>query len=163
MPSQRHRHAEPSPRVETAVDLDDAVWIVPVAAAHLALNGGACLSRAAACGACGQELVHEGLRSGTVKAQVRAPSLGQLPVDGLPITCTQRKPRPWCVPHVPPTHKQVAVDMVVVVQFRGDPRACARIYWDHAAVRQYVGLLPAEDAAHHRQEGPHADARSRRT
>jgi len=62
MPWQRHRLAEPSPRVETAIELDDAVWSVPVETAHLALNVGACLSRATVCGAFGQKLVHEGLR-----------------------------------------------------------------------------------------------------
>src|SRR6266446_8761814 len=71
--------------------------------------------------------------------------------------------RPWFVSLVPPTHKKVAVDMVVVVQLRGEKRARERIDWDHAAVLRHVGLLPASDAAHPRQEGPHADARSRRT
>ena len=46
--------------------------------------------------------------------------LGPAAVDELHITFTQSKPMPWFVPHVPPTHKKVAVDMVVVVQFRGD-------------------------------------------
>ena len=67
---------------------------------------------------------------------------GQL-VDELHITFTHSKPMPWFLPNVPPTHKKVAVDVVVVVQFRGDKLACERIYWDHAAVLRQVGLLPA--------------------
>ena len=66
---------------------------------------------------------------------------GQL-VDELHITFTHSKPMPWFLPYVPPTHKKVAVDIVVVVQFRGDKLACERIYWDHAAVLRQVGLLP---------------------
>jgi carboxymethylenebutenolidase len=42
----------------------------------------------------------------------------------------------------PQRTKKVAVDIVVVVQFRGDKLACERIYWDHAAVLRQVGLLP---------------------
>jgi hypothetical protein len=33
------------------------------------------------------------------------------------------------------------MDIVVVVQFRGDKLACERIYWDHATVLRQVGLL----------------------
>jgi carboxymethylenebutenolidase len=65
---------------------------------------------------------------------------GQL-VDELHITFTHSKPMPWFLPNVLPTHKKVAVDFVVVVQFRGDKLACERIYWDHAAVLRQVGLL----------------------
>jgi carboxymethylenebutenolidase len=67
---------------------------------------------------------------------------GQL-VDELHLTFTHSKPMPWFLPNVPPTHKKVAVDIVVVVQFRGDKLACERIYWDHAAVLRQVGLLQA--------------------
>jgi carboxymethylenebutenolidase len=44
-------------------------------------------------------------------------------------------------PGIPPTGKKIALDLVVVVQFRGDKLACERIYWDHAAVLRQVGLL----------------------
>ena len=67
---------------------------------------------------------------------------GQL-VDELHLTFTHSKPMPWFLPQVPPTHKKVTVDIVVVVQFRGDKLACERIYWDHAAVLRQVGLLSA--------------------
>ena len=67
---------------------------------------------------------------------------GQL-VDELRLTFTHSKPMPWFLPNIPPTHKKVAVDVVVVVQFRGDKLACERIYWDHAAVLRQVGLLQA--------------------
>jgi carboxymethylenebutenolidase len=72
----------------------------------------------------------------------RVVGAGQL-VDELHLTFTHSKPMPWFLPNVPPTHKKVAVDIVVVVQFRGDKLACERIYWDHAAVLRQVGLLPA--------------------
>ena len=65
---------------------------------------------------------------------------GQL-VDELRLTFTHSKPMPWLLPGVPPTRKKIAMDVVVVVQFRGDKLACERIYWDHAAVLRQAGLL----------------------
>jgi carboxymethylenebutenolidase len=65
---------------------------------------------------------------------------GQL-VDELRITFTHSKPMPWFLPNVAPTHRKIAVDIVVVAQFRGDKLACERIYWDHASVLRQVGLL----------------------
>jgi|RhiMetdeSRZDD1v2_1073273.scaffolds.fasta_scaffold1733548_1 carboxymethylenebutenolidase len=47
----------------------------------------------------------------------------------------------WFLPNVSPTDKKIAVDFVVVVQFRGDKLACERIYWDHTAVLRQGGLL----------------------
>ena len=38
-------------------------------------------------------------------------------------------------------HKTVDIDIIVVVQFRGDKIACERIYWDQATVLRQVGLL----------------------
>jgi carboxymethylenebutenolidase len=68
---------------------------------------------------------------------------GQL-VDELHLTFTHSKPMPWLLPNVPPTEKKIAIDVVVVVQFRGDKLACERIYWDHAAVLRQAGLLKVE-------------------
>jgi carboxymethylenebutenolidase len=65
---------------------------------------------------------------------------GQL-VDELHVTFTHSKPMNWLLPHVPPTNKRVAIDIVVVVQFRGDKLASERVYWDHATVLRQVGLL----------------------
>ena len=65
---------------------------------------------------------------------------GQL-VDELRLTFTHDRPMPWLLPGVPPTGKPIAMDVVVVVQFRGDKLACERIYWDHAAVLRQAGLL----------------------
>lgn len=62
-------------------------------------------------------------------------------VDELHLTFTHSKPMPWFLPNVPPTHKKIDVDVVVVVQFRGDKLACERIYWDHATVLRQVGAL----------------------
>ena len=67
---------------------------------------------------------------------------GQL-VDELRLTFTHSKPMPWLLPDVPPTAKKIAIDVVVVVQFRGDKLASERIYWDHAAVLRQAGLLKA--------------------
>jgi carboxymethylenebutenolidase len=68
---------------------------------------------------------------------------GQL-VDELHLTFTHSKPMPWLLPNVPPTEKKIAIDVVVVVQFRGDKIACERIYWDHAAVLRQADLLKVE-------------------
>ena len=68
---------------------------------------------------------------------------GQL-VDELRLTFTHDRPMPWLLPNVPATHKKIAMDVVVVVQFRGDKLACERIYWDHAAALRQAGLLKAD-------------------
>ena len=47
----------------------------------------------------------------------------------------------WMLPGIQPTHRQVEVPMVVVVQFDGDKIACERIYWDQASVLAQLGLL----------------------
>jgi carboxymethylenebutenolidase len=47
----------------------------------------------------------------------------------------------WFLPQVPPTNRKVDIDLVVVVQFRGDKLASERIYWDQATVMRQVGLL----------------------
>ena len=70
---------------------------------------------------------------------------GQL-VDELHVTFTHNKPMPWFLPNIPPTHKKITVDFVVVVQFRGDKLACERIYWDNATVLRQAGLLRGGEA-----------------
>ena len=65
---------------------------------------------------------------------------GQL-VDELRVTFTHDRPMNWFLPGVAPTHRKLAVDFVVVVQFRGDKLACERIYWDQASVLRQAGLL----------------------
>jgi len=64
-------------------------------------------------------------------------------VDELHLTFTHGRPMPWLLPNVPPTAKKISIDVVVVVQFRGDKVACERIYWDHAAVLRQADLLRA--------------------
>jgi hypothetical protein len=65
----------------------------------------------------------------------------------------------WFLPGVPPTHKPVDIDIIVVVQFRDGKIACERIYWDQATVLRQVGLLGGEHAdgplvaLHRRQAG----------
>ena len=65
---------------------------------------------------------------------------GQL-VDELHLTFTHSKPMNWFLPKVAPTNKNIEIDIVVVVQFRGDKLACERIYWDHATVLRQLGFL----------------------
>jgi carboxymethylenebutenolidase len=72
----------------------------------------------------------------------RVVGAGQL-VDELRLTFTHSKSMPWFLPDLAPTQKKIAVDVVVVAQFRGDKLACERIYWDHANVLRQVGLLNA--------------------
>ena len=68
---------------------------------------------------------------------------GQL-VDELRLTFTHDRPMPWFLPNMPPTARKITIDVVVVVQFRGDKLACERIYWDHAAALRQAGLLKAD-------------------
>jgi carboxymethylenebutenolidase len=65
-------------------------------------------------------------------------------VDELHAEFTHSKSMPWFLPKLAPTQKTIAVDFVVVAQFRGEKLACERIYWDHANVLRQVGLLKAE-------------------
>lgn len=65
---------------------------------------------------------------------------GQL-VDELHVRFTHAKPMEWFLPGVPPTNRNVAIDIVVVVEFRDDRIATERIYWDQATVLRQVGLL----------------------
>lgn len=65
---------------------------------------------------------------------------GQL-VDELHMVLTHSRQMDWFLPGLAPTGKRIEVDLVVVVQFRGDKLSCERIYWDHATVLRQVGLL----------------------
>jgi carboxymethylenebutenolidase len=71
---------------------------------------------------------------------------GQI-VDELHMTFSHDKRMDWLLPGVPPTRKTITMDLVVVVQFRGDKIACERIYWDHARVLRQVGLLRDSEPA----------------
>jgi carboxymethylenebutenolidase len=62
-------------------------------------------------------------------------------VDEIRTRFTHDRPMEWFLPGVPPTHKVVAIDIIVVVQFRDNKIACERIYWDQATVLRQVGLL----------------------
>lgn len=65
---------------------------------------------------------------------------GQL-VDELHMEFTHDRPMEWLLPGVAPTRRRISMDVVVVVQFRGDKLATERIYWDHAAVLRQAGVL----------------------
>ena len=62
-------------------------------------------------------------------------------VDELHQVFTHSRPMPWFLPNLAPTNRQIELDVVVVVQFRGGRIASERIYWDHAAVLRQAGLL----------------------
>jgi carboxymethylenebutenolidase len=62
-------------------------------------------------------------------------------VEELRLRFTHSKRMEWFLPGVAPTGKFVDIELVVVVQFRGDKLACERIYWDQATVLRQVGLL----------------------
>ena len=70
----------------------------------------------------------------------RVVGAGQL-VDELHLSFTHDRPMEWFLPGLPPTHRKIRHDVVVVVQFRGDKLACERIYWDHADVLRQAALL----------------------
>ena len=65
---------------------------------------------------------------------------GQI-VDEIRTTFTHDRPMEWFLPGMPPTHRRVEIDIIAVVQFRGDKIARERIYWDQATVLRQVGLL----------------------
>jgi carboxymethylenebutenolidase len=62
-------------------------------------------------------------------------------VDEIRLSFTHSKPMDWFLPGVPPTNRRIDIDMVVVVEFRGDKIARERIYWDHATVLRQIGML----------------------
>jgi carboxymethylenebutenolidase len=62
-------------------------------------------------------------------------------VEELHLRFTHKKRMDWFLPGIEPTNRVVDIDLVVVVQFRGDKLACERIYWDQATVLRQVGLL----------------------
>jgi len=61
-------------------------------------------------------------------------------VDELHLSFTHSRPMPWLLPGRPATHRRLELDLVVVVEFRGDKLAAERIYWDHASVLRQAGL-----------------------
>lgn len=62
-------------------------------------------------------------------------------VDELHLSFTHSKRMDWFLPGVEPTNRKVEIDLVVIVEFRGDKLAIERIYWDQATVLRQVGLL----------------------
>ena len=62
-------------------------------------------------------------------------------VDELHLSFTHSRAMPWLLPNAAPTGRRIEMDVVVVVQFRGDKLATERIYWDHHAVLRQAGLL----------------------
>ncbi len=65
---------------------------------------------------------------------------GQI-VDEIRTRFTHDRRMDWFLPEIPPTHRVVDIDIIVVVQFREGKIASERIYWDQATVLRQVGLL----------------------
>ncbi len=65
---------------------------------------------------------------------------GQI-VDEIRTRFTHDRRMNWFLPEIPPTHRVVDIDIIVVVQFRDGKIASERIYWDQATVLRQVGLL----------------------
>ena len=59
-------------------------------------------------------------------------------VDEMRLTFTHSKQMDWFLPGLAPTNRKVDIQLVVVVEFRGDKMARERIYWDHATVLRQV-------------------------
>ena len=47
----------------------------------------------------------------------------------------------WFLPGMPPTHKPIEVQLVIIIEFRDGKMSAERIYWDHAAVLRQIGKL----------------------
>ena len=62
-------------------------------------------------------------------------------VDELVFSFTHNKQMDWILPGVAPTHKKVAIPLVVIIGFNGDKVAHEHIYWDQASVLVQIGLL----------------------
>lgn len=62
-------------------------------------------------------------------------------VDEMHLSFTHSRRMEWFLPGVPPTMRKVDIDLVAIVEFRGDKLACERIYWDQATVLRQVGLM----------------------
>jgi carboxymethylenebutenolidase len=45
----------------------------------------------------------------------------------------------WLLPGLPPTHRLIDIDFVVIAEFRDGKLAGERIYWDHATVLRQAG------------------------
>lgn len=62
-------------------------------------------------------------------------------VEEATVRLVHTKQMDWFLPGVPPTHKPIEVELVIVIQFRDGKMAAERIYWDHAAVLRQIGKL----------------------
>lgn len=62
-------------------------------------------------------------------------------VEELHLAFTHGRQMDWLLPGLPPTHKKVEMDVVIVVPFQGELIAGERLYWNHAEVLSQVGLL----------------------
>lgn len=63
-------------------------------------------------------------------------------VDELHVRFTHARRMEWLLPGMPPTGRQIEMDVAIVVPFQDGRIAGERIYWDHASVLRQVGLLP---------------------
>lgn len=62
-------------------------------------------------------------------------------VDEMIFSFTHNQEMPWMLHGIPPTHKQVEVPLVAIVEFRDGKLAHEHIYWDQASVLKQLGLI----------------------
>ncbi len=63
-------------------------------------------------------------------------------VEEVRITFTHSKQMDWLMPSLPPTHKRLVTDQIVVVSFRDGKICSERIYWDQLGLLRQAGVLP---------------------
>ncbi|TXT08918.1 hypothetical protein VHUM_02392 [Vanrija humicola] len=63
-------------------------------------------------------------------------------VDEFVFSCTHDRQIDWLLPGVPPTHRQLEIPMMAVVNIRGDRLYHEHIWWDQATALKQAGLLP---------------------
>ncbi len=62
-------------------------------------------------------------------------------VEEATVRLVHSKQMDWFLPGIPPTHKPIEVQLVIVIEFRGGKMCAERIYWDQAAVLRQIGKL----------------------
>ena len=62
-------------------------------------------------------------------------------VEEATVRLKHTKQMDWFLPGIPPTHKTIEVELVIVIEFRDGKMATERIYWDQAAVLRQIGQL----------------------
>ena len=59
-------------------------------------------------------------------------------VEEATVHLVHSKQMDWFLPDIPPTHKPIEVELVIVIEFRDGKMAAERIYWDQASVLRQI-------------------------